>query len=111
MAMVEAMCVLLVAVGTVAVLEVVNVKVHLSSKVSSLKSPLHSLFLAMVDANRDAFHNIDTSLEDVIGTVLIHLVVIARDVFARDALDYWDLHEEVDITVTSTGMPSIWSLP
>ena len=37
MAVVEAI-VLLVAVGIVAVLEVVNVKVHLSSKVSSLKS-------------------------------------------------------------------------
>ena len=65
----------------------------------------------MVDATRDAFDNIDTSLEDVVGTVLFHLVAVARDVSARDALEYWDLHEEVDITVTSTGMPSIWSLP
>ena len=38
LAVVEAMCVLLVAVGTVAILEVVDVKEHLSSKVSSLKS-------------------------------------------------------------------------
>ena len=40
----------------------------------------------MVDANRDAFDNTGTSLEDVVGTVLFHLVAVARDVSARDAL-------------------------
>ena len=40
----------------------------------------------MVDATRDAFDNIDTSLEDVVSTVLFHLVAIARDVSARDPL-------------------------
>ena len=52
--------------------------------------------------------NIDTSLEDVVGTVVFLLVAVAKDVSARDALENnWDLHEEVDGTVTSTGMPSI----
>ena len=62
----------------------------------------------MVDTTRDAFDNIGTSLEDVIGTVVFLLVAVAKDVSARDALENnWDLHEEVDGTVTSTGMPSI----
>ena len=62
----------------------------------------------MVDATRDAFDNIGLSLEDVVGTVVFLLVAVAKDVSARDALENnWDLHEEVDGTVTSTGMPSI----
>ena len=66
----------------------------------------------MVDATRDAFDNIGASLEDVVGTVVFLLVAIAKDVSARDALENnWDLHEEVNSTVTSTGMPSIWSHP
>ena len=54
----------------------------------------------MVDATRDALENMDTSLEDVIGTdVLPSLRVFS----ARDALENnWDLHEEVDGAVTST---------
>ena len=64
----------------------------------------------MVDAP-EMPSNIGTTLEDVVGTVLFHLVAVARDVSTRDALKYWDLHKEVDVTVTSTGMPSIWSLP
>ena len=62
----------------------------------------------MVDTTRDAFDNIGASLEDVVGTVVFLLVAVAKDVSARDALENnWDLHEEVDGTVTSTGMPSI----
>ena len=62
----------------------------------------------MVDATRDAFDNIGASLEDVVGTVVFLLIAVAKDVSARDALENnWDLHEEVDGTVTSTGMPSI----
>ena len=69
-----------------------------------------NLFAVEVDT-RDAFYT-GTTLENVVGTVQFHLVVVARDVFARDALETnWDLHEEDDVTVTSTGMPSIWSLP
>ena len=61
----------------------------------------------MVDAP-EMPSNIGTTLEDVVGTVLFHLVAVAIDVSARDALENnWDLHEEVDGTVTSTGMPSI----
>ena len=41
----------------------------------------------MVDATRDAFDNIDTSLEDVVVTVLFLLVAVARNVSARDALE------------------------
>ena len=45
--------------------------------------------------------NLGTTLDDVVSTVLFHLVVIARNVSARDALDTnWDLHEEDDVTVT-----------
>ena len=44
--------------------------------------------------------NIGTSLEDGVGTVLFHLVAVARDISARDALEDWDLHEEVDVTST-----------
>ena len=63
----------------------------------------------MVDATRDAFNNTGASLEDVVGTVVVFLLIaVAKDVSARDALENnWDLHEEVDGTVTSTGMPSI----
>ena len=66
----------------------------------------------MVDATRDAFDNIGASLEDVVGTVVFLLIAVCKDVSTRDALENnWDLHKEVDGTVTSTGMPSIWSHP
>ena len=47
--------------------------------VLSLNVPLdfHSLVLAMVDTTRDALENMDTSLEDVVGTV-VFLVAIAK---------------------------------
>ena len=62
----------------------------------------------MVDATRDAFDNIGTSLEDVAGTVVFLLVAVAKDVSTRDALkNNWDLHEDDNGAVTSTGMPSI----
>ena len=45
--------------------------------------------------------NIGTTLEDVVGAVVLHLVAVTRDVSARDALETnWDLHEEDDVTVT-----------
>ena len=57
--------------------------------VLSLNVPLdfHSLVLAMVDATRDALENMDTSLEDVVGTVVFLLVAVAKVVSARDALE------------------------
>ena len=46
----------------------------------------------MVDATRDALDYIGASLEDVVSTVLFHLVALAIDVSARDALkNNWDL--------------------
>ena len=92
---------LLMAVGTVA-----NSKVA-SEEASSSSTPRSSLGLTPPEMPS----TIGTSLEDDVGTVLFHLIAVARDISARGALKYWDLHEEVDITVTSTGMPSIWSLP
>ena len=51
----------------------------------------------MVDAP-EMPSNIGSTLKDVVGTVLFHLIVITRDIFARDALETnWDLHEEDDV--------------
>ena len=50
-----------------------------------LQLPL--LVLGMVDATRDAFDNIGTSLEDVVGTVVVLLIAFAKVVYARDALE------------------------
>ena len=54
--------------------------------------------------------NIGTTLEDVVGTVLFHLVAVARDVSARDALEilgpsrrsrhYSNLHRDAFYMVT-----------
>ena len=41
----------------------------------------------MVDTTRDAFDNIGTSLEDVVGTVVVLLDADAIVVSARDALE------------------------
>ena len=57
-----------------------------SSPVLKRLCSFHSLVVAMVDTTRDAFDNIGTSLEDVVGTV-VFLIVIAIDVSARDALE------------------------
>ena len=43
--------------------------------------------LAMVDATRDAFNNIGTSLKDVFGTVVVLLVAVAKVISTRDALE------------------------
>ena len=54
--------------------------------------------------------NIGTTLEDVVGTVLFHLIAVARDVSARDALEllgpsrrsrrYSNLHRDAFYMVT-----------
>ena len=58
----------------------------------------------MVDATRDAFDNIDTSLKDVVGTVLFHLVA-ARDALeilgpSRRSRRYSNLHRDAFYMVT-----------
>ena len=68
-----------------------------------------NLLLAMVDAP-EMPSNIGASLEDVVGTVLFHLIAIARDVSARDALEllgpsrrsrhYSNLHRDAFYMVT-----------
>ena len=66
-------------------------------------SGFHSLVLAMVDATRDAFDNIGTSLEDVVGTVVVLRVAVATVVSARDALENNGTFTKMStLTVTST---------
>ena len=79
-----------------------------SSPVLKRLCSFHSLVVAMVDITRDAFDNIGTSLEDVVGTVVFLLDAVTKVVSARDALENnGNLHEVVNGSVTSTGMPLI----
>ena len=69
----------------------------------SLCSFFHSFVVAMVDTTRDAFDNIGTSLEDVVGTVVFLLDAVAKVVSARDALENNGTFTKMStITVTST---------
>ena len=57
----------------------------------------------MVDATRDAFDNMGTSLEDVVCTIVFPLVAVTKDVSARDALENnGTFTKMLTLTITST---------